>query len=54
MLTETNAAMDADALDRLQLLQVAVSDTLSALYEEVRDASVRRGLLIRTADAATP
>lgn len=46
MPTDANAAMDADALDRLQLPRVAVSDTLRALYEEVRDASVRRGLLI--------
>ncbi|MDW6063170.1 hypothetical protein SAZ11_40625 [Streptomyces sp. FXJ1.4098] len=43
--TDSNAAMDADALDRLQLPRVAVSETLRALYEEVRDASVRRGLL---------
>jgi putative hydrolases of HD superfamily len=43
--TDTNAVMDADALDRLQLPRVAVSETLRALYEEVRDASVRRGLL---------
>ncbi|MES4909328.1 MULTISPECIES: HD domain-containing protein [unclassified Streptomyces] len=43
--TDTNAAMDADALDRLQLPRVAVSETLRELYEEVRDASVRRGLL---------
>ncbi|MEU5024811.1 HD domain-containing protein [Streptomyces milbemycinicus] len=43
--TDTNAAMDADALDRVQLPRVAVSETLRALYEEVRDASVRRGLL---------
>ncbi|MER6144874.1 HD domain-containing protein [Streptomyces sparsogenes] len=44
--TDTNAAMDADALDRRQLPRVAVSETLRALYEEIRDASVRSGLLI--------
>ncbi|MEU1667920.1 HD domain-containing protein [Streptomyces sparsogenes] len=43
--TDTNAAMDADALDRRQLPRVAVSETLRALYEEIRDASVRSGLL---------
>lgn len=53
--TDTNATMDADALDRLQLPRVAVSETLRALYEEVRDASVRRGLLTPAPQApATP
>ncbi|MFG3252303.1 HD family hydrolase [Streptomyces sp. NPDC048172] len=36
---------DAAALDALQLPRVGVSDTLRALYEEVRDAAVRQGLL---------
>lgn len=36
---------DAAALDRLQLPRVQVSDTLTALYEEVRDAAVARDLL---------
>lgn len=36
---------DAAALDRLQLPRVQVSETLTALYEEVRDAAVERGLL---------
>ncbi|UNS96472.1 HD domain-containing protein [Streptomyces tubbatahanensis] len=36
---------DAAALDRLQLPRVNVSPTLRALYEEVRQAAVARGLL---------
>ncbi|CCB72344.1 protein of unknown function (plasmid) [Streptantibioticus cattleyicolor NRRL 8057 = DSM 46488] len=36
---------DADALDRLQLPRVQVSEVLTALYREVRDAAVERGLL---------
>ena len=36
---------DAAALDALQLPRVDVSPTLRALYEEVRDTAVRRGLL---------
>ncbi|MBO8192320.1 HD domain-containing protein [Streptomyces oryzae] len=36
---------DAAALDRLQLPRVNVSPTLTALYEEVRQAAVNRGLL---------
>ncbi|MFG2140104.1 HD family hydrolase [Streptomyces sp. NPDC048650] len=36
---------DTAALDRLQLPRVQVSATLTALYEEVRDAAVKQGLL---------
>ncbi|WP_171166661.1 HD domain-containing protein [Streptomyces sp. I05A-00742] len=36
---------DADDLDRLQLPRVGVSDALTALYGEVRDAAVAQGLL---------
>ncbi|MFD7233745.1 HD family hydrolase [Streptomyces syringium] len=36
---------DATALDGLQLPRVRVSETLMALYQEVRDAAVRQGLL---------
>ncbi|MEV4868061.1 hypothetical protein [Streptomyces syringium] len=36
---------DATALDGLQLPRLRVSETLTALYEEVRDAAVRQGLL---------
>ncbi|MFC5719995.1 HD family hydrolase [Streptomyces gamaensis] len=36
---------DAAALDALQLPRLAVSETLTALYTEVRDAAVRQGLL---------
>ncbi|KUL38487.1 phosphohydrolase [Streptomyces sp. NRRL F-4489] len=36
---------DADALDRLQLPRVQASETLTAVYEEIRDAAVRQGLL---------
>ncbi|WP_369204712.1 HD family hydrolase [Streptomyces sp. PU-14G] len=41
------ADVDADtaALDRLQLPRVSVSPTLTALYEEVKEAAVSRGLL---------
>uniref|UniRef100_J2JT29 HD superfamily metal-dependent phosphohydrolase n=1 Tax=Streptomyces auratus AGR0001 TaxID=1160718 RepID=J2JT29_9ACTN len=35
---------DAEALDRLQLPRVQVSETLTALYQEVRDAAVRQDL----------
>ena len=36
---------DAAALDHLQLPRVGVSPTLKALYEEVREAAIARGLL---------
>ncbi|KPC93754.1 HD domain-containing protein [Streptomyces albus] len=36
---------DTAALDALQLPRVSVSPVLTALYEEVRDAAVARGLL---------
>lgn len=36
---------DAGALDRLQLPRLQVSETLTALYEEVRSAAIDRGLL---------
>ncbi|MCX4967156.1 HD domain-containing protein [Streptomyces sp. NBC_00654] len=36
---------DAEALDRLQLPRVQVSEALTALYQEIRDASVAQGLL---------
>ncbi|MEU7435472.1 HD domain-containing protein [Streptomyces sioyaensis] len=35
---------DAEALDRLQLPRVQVSETLTALYQEVRDAAVSQDL----------
>ncbi|GAA2598832.1 HD domain-containing protein [Streptomyces axinellae] len=38
---------DAAALDRLQLPRVTASETLTALYTEVREAAVTRGLLPR-------
>lgn len=41
----SDVGADAAALDRLQLPRVGVSGTLTALYEEVRDAAVARGLL---------
>ncbi|MFJ8310262.1 MULTISPECIES: HD family hydrolase [unclassified Streptomyces] len=40
---------DAQALDRLQLPRVQVSETLTALYQEVRDAAVAQGMLTPTA-----
>ncbi|GDY53199.1 hypothetical protein SVIO_038220 [Streptomyces violaceusniger] len=43
--TDTNAPVDTEALDRLHLPRIAVSETLRALYEEIRDASVEGGLL---------
>ncbi|MER6306278.1 HD domain-containing protein [Streptomyces sp. NPDC001657] len=39
---------DTGALDRLQLPRLEVSQTLIALYEEVRDAAVAKGLLTPT------
>ncbi|MEV6775006.1 hypothetical protein [Streptomyces syringium] len=36
---------DARALDGLRLPRLRVSETLTALYEEVRDTAVRQGLL---------
>ncbi|MGW8376768.1 HD domain-containing protein [Streptomyces sp. ODS28] len=36
---------DAQALDRLQLPRVEVSETLTALYREIRDEAVAEGLL---------
>lgn len=40
---------DADALDRLQLPRVQASETLTTLYQEVRDAAVAQGLLAPSA-----
>ena len=45
MATDTNAPVDTEALDRLHLPRIAVSETLRALYEEIRNASVEGGLL---------
>ncbi len=45
MATDSHAPVDAEALDGLNLPRVAVSETLRALYEEIRDASVEGGLL---------
>ncbi|WP_328327688.1 MULTISPECIES: HD domain-containing protein [unclassified Streptomyces] len=36
---------DAEALDRLQLPRIQVSETLTALYQEIRDAAVAQGML---------
>ncbi|WP_184349288.1 HD domain-containing protein [Streptomyces olivoverticillatus] len=44
---------DAQALDRLQLPRVEVSETLTALYREVRDAAVAQGLLPEASPAAS-
>jgi putative hydrolase of HD superfamily len=41
----SDVGADAAALNRLQLPRVSVSPTLSAPYEEVRDAAIARGLL---------
>ncbi|WP_405561550.1 HD family hydrolase [Streptomyces sp. NBC_01180] len=36
---------DAEALDRLQLPRVQVSETLTALYQEIRESAVAHGML---------
>ncbi|WP_405912537.1 HD domain-containing protein [Streptomyces sp. NBC_01020] len=36
---------DAEALDRLQLPRIQVSEALTALYQEIRDAAVAQGML---------
>ncbi|NSC21112.1 HD domain-containing protein [Streptomyces albus subsp. chlorinus] len=41
----SDVGADAAALDRLQLPRVSVSPALTALYEEVRQAALDRGLL---------
>jgi putative hydrolase of HD superfamily len=43
----SDVGADTAALDRLQLPRVSTSGTLTALYEEVREAAVERGLLPR-------
>ncbi|WP_326808783.1 HD domain-containing protein [Streptomyces sp. NBC_01775] len=43
----SDVGADAAALDRLQLPRVTASETLTALYEEVRETAVARGLLPR-------
>ncbi|MDJ1133889.1 HD domain-containing protein [Streptomyces iconiensis] len=43
----SDVGADAEALDRLQLPRVGVSPSLTALYEEVREAAKASGLLSR-------